>query len=166
VRLWGTRKDASEQRRWNRRLVDFETRDFIDEFLDETREVFRRANGEFDLEGLTEDVFGSHPTTDVRWLKDRGVAADEFYERELAPNWECLSQAERAGRIEKFMALSNSLGTVHRDDPQPPDLIVDMVATVHLKVLLLSWAYDRTYSFIDRIVSNPAQFGANGTAAS
>ena len=64
------------------------------------------------------------------------------------------------------MAFSNSLGTAHRDEPQPPDLIVDMVATVHLKVLLLSWAYDRTYSFIDRIVSNPAQFGANGSAAS
>ena len=152
-----------ETRRWNRRLVDHETRDFIDGFLDETRDVFRRANGELDLRALTEDVFSSQPTTDVRWLRERGTDPGDFYERELAPNWEGLDQLDRERKIEQFMRLSNSLGAAH-GDATPPEPVLDMIATVHTKVLLLAWAYDRTYSYIDRIVSNPAQFGVNGQA--
>jgi hypothetical protein len=120
-----------------------------------------------DLRPLLRDLLEGEveaPTADVAALRRDGTDPDEFYERELAPNWDGLSQEERATKIERFMRLSNSLGELHRGG-EPPDLIVDMIATVHLKVLLLSWAYDRTYSFIDRIVSNPAQFGTNGGSA-
>ena len=41
---------------------------------------------------------------------------------------------------------------------EPPEPLRDLVATVHLKVLLLSWAYDRTYGFIDRIFNGPLQY--------
>ena len=157
--LRGRQNGDREQRRWSRRLVDLETREFVDGFLDETREVYRRTNGEFDLHGVTEDVFSSQPTTDVRWLRDRGVKAGDFYERELAPNWEGMSRASRAAQIEMFMRLSNSLGDAHGDG-NPPDEVVDMIAAVHTKVLLLAWAFDRTYSYLDRIVSSPASFGA------
>ena len=40
-----------------------------------------------------------------------------------------------------------------------------MIAAVHTKVLLLAWAFDRTYGFMDRIIGNPAQFGAHGDGA-
>jgi hypothetical protein len=34
----------------------------------------------------------------------------------------------------------------------------DLIATVHVKILLLGWAYDRTYSFLDRIFNGPLQY--------
>ena len=159
MRGWRSRRDAEAagQRRFNRRLVDFETRDFIDEFLEETRDVFRRANGELDLAGLTEDVFSSHPTTDVRWLKERGVDGETFYRRELAPSWDGLDQHERARKIEQFIALSHLLGDAEPEG-EPPEAFLDLVAAVHTKVLLLAWAYDRTYSFMDKLFNGPLQY--------
>ena len=70
-------KSRGDVRRWRRRLVDDETRDFV-ESLEETSEIFRTASGEFQLRGLCLDVFASAPTTDVRWLKDHGVDGDTF----------------------------------------------------------------------------------------
>ena len=35
---------------------------------------------------------------------------------------------------------------------------VDLVSAVHLKVLLLAWAYDRTYSYVDRLFNGPLQY--------
>ena len=40
----------------------------------------------------------------------------------------------------------------------PPDSSVDLLSAVHLKVLLLAWAYDRTYSFMDRLFNGPLQY--------
>ncbi len=89
-------RSRGDKRRWSRRLIDDETRDFVDS-LEETSEIFRTASGEFQLRGLCLDVFGSGPTTDLRHLKQRGVDPEDFYRRELAPSWEKLSQIERAG---------------------------------------------------------------------
>ncbi len=58
--------------------------------LEETSEIFRTASGEFQLRGLCLDVFAAAPTTDLRWLKERGTDAEDFYRRELAPSWERL----------------------------------------------------------------------------
>jgi hypothetical protein len=149
-------KSRGDKRRWSRRLVDDETRDFIDS-LEETSEVFRTASGEFQLRGLCLDVFATAPTTDVRWLKERGVTADDFYRGELMPSWEGLERDERAEKIDQFIELSYMLGRVDPDG-HPPQAFVDLVSAVHLKVLLLAWAYDRTYSYMDRLFNGPLQY--------
>ena len=128
--------------------------------LEETSEIFRTASGEFQLRGLCLDVFASAPTTDLRLLKEQGVEAEEFYRRELAPNWEGLSQSERAHKIDQFIELSHMLG---QSEPggDPSDQFLEIVATVHVKVLLLAWAYDRTYSYMDRLFNGPLQYRAH-----
>lgn len=136
--------------------MDDETRAFVDEVLEETSEIFRTAAGEFHLRGLCQDVFARAPTTDLRWLKEHGIEAGEFYRRELQPNWDGLSQQARAGKIDRFIELSHMLG--EEGDERPADRFVEIVATVHVKVLLLAWAYDRTYSYMDRLFNGPLQY--------
>jgi hypothetical protein len=128
--------------------------------LEETSEIFRTASGEFQLRGLCLDVFGSALTTDIRSLKQAGVDGEEFYRRELAPNWEGLSQEERARKIDRFIELSHMLGQEETDGP-PSDQFLEIAATVHVKVLLLAWAYDRTYSYMDRLFNGPLQYRAH-----
>jgi hypothetical protein len=153
-------RSRSDKRRWSRRLVDDETRSFVDEVLEETSEIFRTASGEFQLRGLCLDVFAGAATTDVRNLKATGVEGEEFYRRELAPNWEGLSQEERARKIDQFIELSHMLG---QEEPgeRPSDSFLTIVATVHVKVLLLAWAYDRTYSYMDKLFNGPLQYRAH-----
>ena len=150
-------KSKSDKRRWSRRLVDDETRAFVDDVLEETSEIFRTASGEFHLRGLCLDVFASAPTTDLRYLKQTGVDPDEFYRRELAPNWEGLTQEERARKIDQFIELSHMLGQTD-GGADPDDSFLQIVATVHTKVLLLAWAHDRTYSYMDRLFNGPLQY--------
>jgi hypothetical protein len=138
-------------------LIDDETRAFVDEVLEETSEIFRTASGEFQLRGLCLDVFASAPTTDLRLLKEQGVDAEDFYRRELAPNWEGLDQEARALKIDQFIELSHMLGQADQDG-HPPEPFLAIVATVHTKVLLLAWAYDRTYSYMDRLFNGPLQY--------
>jgi len=128
--------------------------------LEETSEIFRTASGEFQLRGLCLDVFGSAPTTDLRNLKAAGVEGEEFYRQELAPNWEGLSQEQRARKIEQFIELSHMLGQEEPSDA-PSEQFLRIVATVHMKVLLLAWAYDRTYSYMDRLFNGPLQYRAH-----
>src|SRR3954465_1513410 len=141
-------KTRNDKRRWSRRLVDEETRAFVDEVLEETSEIFRTASGEFQLRGLCLDVFASAPTTDIRFLKSMGADGEEFYRSELAPNWENLDRDERARKIDQFIELSNMLGQAEPGG-DPSDEFLQVVAAVHVKVLLLAWAYDRTYSYMD-----------------
>ena len=153
-------KSRGDNRRWRRRLVDDETREFVDS-LEETSEIFRTASGEYQLRGLCMDVFASAPTSDVRWLKDKGVDGDDFYRRELAPSWEGLSREERAEKIDQFVELSHMLGRVEPEGDDPPPSFLDLLSAVHLKVLLLAWAYDRTYSYMDRLFNGPLQYNAH-----
>jgi len=154
------RRARTDKRSWSRRLVDEETREFVERELEETREVFRTASGEFQLDGLCRDVFAAGSTTDLRWLKGRGVDPDGFFRRELAPNWDGLDQHARAAKIERFIELSNMLGAAGIDG-EPPEDVRDLIATVHVKILLLGWAYDRTYGFIDRLFNGPLQYRAH-----
>ena len=132
----------------------------MDSVLEETSEIFRTASGEFQLRGLCLDVFGSAPTTDIRFLKSMGAEGDAFYRSELAPNWEGLTQEQRARKIDQFIELSHMLG---QEEPggHPSDQFLQIVATVHVKVLLLAWAYDRTYSYMDRLFNGPLQYRAH-----
>jgi hypothetical protein len=153
-------KSRADNRRWNRRLVDDETRAFVEEVLDETSEIFRTASGEFQLRGLCLEVLASAATADLRHLKARGTDGDAFYHRELAPSWEGLSQDERASKIDQFIELSHMLGQFEVGS-SPPAVVRDIVATVHVKVLLLAWAYDRTYAYMDRLFNGPLQYRAH-----
>ena len=128
--------------------------------LDETSEIFRTASGEFQLRGLCLDVFASAPITDIGFLKSIGVEGEEFYRGELAPNWENLSRDERGRKIDRFIELSHMLGQAEPGN-DPSDQFLQIVATVHVKVLLLAWAYDRTYSYMDRIFNGPLQYRAH-----
>ena len=150
-------RSRGDKRRWSRRLIDDETRDFVEQVLEETSEVFRTASGEYQLRALCLDVFAGEATTDLRWLKERGVDAETFYRRELAPSWDGLDQHERARKIEQFIALSHLLGDAEPEG-DPPEAFLDLVAAVHTKVLLLAWAYDRTYSFMDKLFNGPLQY--------
>jgi hypothetical protein len=151
------RRARTDKRSWSRRLVDEESREFVERELEETREVFRTASGEFQLEALWRDVFAAGSTTDLRWLKQRGVDAERFYLAELRPSWEGLDQRGRAAKIERFIELSHMLGGAGLNG-EPPLEMRDLIATVHVKTLLLSWAYDRTYGFIDRLFNGPLQY--------
>jgi hypothetical protein len=145
--------------------VDEESRAFLEEELEETRELYRTSAGEFLLEPLTRDVFATASTADVQWLKERGVDGDDFYRRELAPSWEGLDREERAARIERFIDLSNQLGGVSGNGTEPAPEVRDLIATVHVKVLLLAWAFDRSYGFVDRIFNGPYQYRRHRTPA-
>ncbi len=144
-------------RSWSRRLADEESREFVEEELEDTRELYRTSSGEFMLDALARDVFVSAATTDIRWLKSRGFDGDRFYREELAPSWEGLAREERARRIERFIDLSHQLGGVTADGTEPSADVRDLIATVHLKVILLAWAFDRSYGFVDRIFNGPYQ---------
>jgi hypothetical protein len=154
------RRPRTDKRSWSRRLADEESREFVERELEDTREVFRTSSGEFQLKALCRDVFASGATTDLRWLKSRGVDPEEFYENELRPSWEGLDQRERAAKIERFIDLSHMLGGAGLEG-EPSEEMRDLIATVHVKTLLLSWAHDRTYGFIDRIFNGPLQYRAH-----
>ena len=138
--------------------MDEESRAFVEGELEDTRELYRTSSGEFLLEPLTRDVFAAAATTDIRWLRERGFDGERFYREELAPSWEGLGREERARRIERFMDLSNQLGPVSGNGSEPPPEVRDLIATVHLKVILLSWAFDRSHGFVDRIFNGPLQY--------
>lgn len=152
------RRPRRDTRSWSRRLVDEESREFVEGELEETRELYRTSTGDFMLEALCRDVFASGATTDLRWLRSRGIDGERFYRDELAPSWEGLDREERARRIERFIDLSNQLGGVSGNGTEPPPEVRDLVATVHVKVILLSWAFDRSHGFVDRIFNGPLQY--------
>ena len=150
-------RPRTDKRSWSRRLADEESREFVEKELEDTREVFRTSSGEFQLAALCRDVFAAAATTDLRWLKSRGVDPDAFYRAELRPNWDGLDQRGRAAKIERFIELSHMLGGADLEG-EPSEELRDLIATVHVKTLLLSWAHDRTYGFIDRIFNGPLQY--------
>jgi hypothetical protein len=106
---------------------------------------------DFDLAVVLGDLLDSAPTADLRALVKDGVDEDELYERELRPNWEGLSKAERAAKVESFARFANVL----EDDA------AGMRPLVRTKLLVLAWAYDRTYGerLLTRIEREPELFG-------
>ena len=138
--------------------MDEESRAFVEEELEETRELYRTGSGDFLLEPLCRHVFATAGTTDIQWLKSRGIDAERFYREELAPSWEGLEREERARRIERFIELSSQLGAVSGNGSAPAPEVRDLVATVHLKVLLLAWAFDRSHGFVDQLFNGPLQY--------
>lgn len=137
--------------------MDAEKRDFVQDVLDETTEMLRTPSGDFQLAALCDEAFEEGETSDIEWLRSRGVDAHAFYTQELAPSWEGLTREQRAERIDRFIELSHELGRTPPGD-DPPAAYLDMLASVHLKVLLLAWAYDRTYGYVDQLMNGPLQY--------
>jgi hypothetical protein len=107
---------------------------------------------DFDLAIGAAELLERAPTDDLRALVRDGIDEEELYDRELRPNWEGLSQGERAGKVVAFARFANALG----DEEAGP--IGPLVRT---KLLVLAWAYDHTYSetLLARIAREPEHFG-------
>jgi hypothetical protein len=106
---------------------------------------------DFDLAIVAAELLERAPTADLRALAHDGVDEDELYERELRPNWEGLSKGQRANKVVAFARFANAL------DGRP----VSIAPLVRTKLLVLAWAYDRTYgvSFLPRLAREPEHFG-------
>jgi hypothetical protein len=106
---------------------------------------------DFDLEVTIGDLLHEAPTEDLRALAHDGVDEEELYDRELRPNWEGLGKAERASKVECFARFANSLG----------EEAGTLAALVRTKLLVLAWAYDRTYGedYLQRVDREPERFG-------
>lgn len=106
---------------------------------------------DFDLAIVAAELLERAPTADVRALIHYGIGDDELYERELRPNWEGLTKGQRANKVVAFARFANALGEDH----------TGMGPLVRTKLLVLAWAYDRTYgsSFLPKIDRKPERFG-------
>lgn len=87
------------------------------------------------------------PTADIAELMRLGEDPDEFYEREVRPSWEGLGEGERAARIENFLELATMIDAPGASQGLPEG----MIQRVHVKTLLLAWAFDETYGFISSL---------------
>jgi hypothetical protein len=123
----------------------------VAEVLERAVLAYSSDPGEFDLAIGAAELLERTPTADLRALVDEGIDEDELYERELRPNWEGLSQGERAGKVVAFARFANALA----GDAGP------MGPLVRTKLLVLAWAYDRTYSegLLVQIAREPEHFG-------
>jgi hypothetical protein len=63
------------------------------------------------------------------------------------------------------MELSNQLGAVSGNGTEPAPELRDLIATVHVKVILLAWAFDRSHGFVDRLFNGPLQYRLHRTAS-
>ena len=120
--------------------------------LDRATELYGSDPRDFDLAVAIGDLLGQGPTADVRTLAASGIDEEQFYERELRPNWEGLSKGERAGKVLTFTRFANALAG---------EDVGGMGAVVRTKLLVLAWAYDRTYAegLLPRVASEPERFG-------
>src|SRR3954454_20267274 len=106
---------------------------------------------DFALAIVAAELLERAPTADVRALIHDGMAEDELFELELRPNWEDLMKGQRANKVVAFARFANALGDDH----------TGIGPLIRTKLLVLAWAYDRTYgsSFLPRIDREPEHFG-------
>ena len=108
----------------------------------------RGGRDEPDLPSITRDLLEGEveaPTTDVRWLISEEVDPGEFYEKEVAPNWNGRDELTRADRLDGFIELAQSM------EASPGALPREMAAAVRTKVLILAWAFDEVYGYMGRL---------------
>jgi hypothetical protein len=126
--------------------------------LDSIHADLARVNGPYadvDLRAMVGDLLEGEvaaPTDDVAELMRVGVTPGEFYEKEVKPSWEGLGEAQRAARVEGFIELSTMM-----DAPDAAaGLPGDMIPRVHTKTLLLAWAFDQTYGYLNELARGEA----------
>jgi hypothetical protein len=121
--------------------------------LDGMRDENVRAGGPdaaVDLRGIVRDLFRGEvatPTADITALRSEGVDADEFYEKEVAPSWDGLGEAQRAARLDGFLELMAMI----EEAGDAAGIPEDMAARTRTKALLLAWAFDETYGYVARL---------------
>jgi hypothetical protein len=126
--------------------------------LDAIHADLARVNGALapvDLRALVADLLEGEvaaPTADVAELMRIGVTADDFYEKELKPSWEGLGEAQRAARVEGFIELSTMMDAPGAAEGLP----ADMIPRVHTKTLMLAWAFDETYGYLNELARGEA----------
>ncbi len=120
--------------------------------LDTAVATYSSQPDDFDLAVAIGDLIDRAPTADLRALALEGMTDEEFYERELRPNWEGLSKGERQAKVRSFARFANALGG---------DAPGGMAAVVRTKLIVLAWAYDRTYDgdLLPQIAREPDRFG-------
>jgi hypothetical protein len=113
---------------------------------------------DFDLAIVAAELLERAPTPDVRALIHDGLTEDELFELELRPNWEGLTKGQRANKVVAFARFANELADDH----------TGIGPLVRTKLLVLAWAYDRTYGagFLPRIDREPEHFGRLELSAS
>jgi hypothetical protein len=108
------------------------------------------ASAPVDLRAIVRDLLEGEvqaPTDDIAALVRAGVDPGEFYDREVAPSWDGLGEAQRAARVEGFIELSTMMDAPGAGEGLPPE----MIPRVHTKTLLLAWAFDETYGFLNSL---------------
>ena len=106
--------------------------------------------GEPNLRDVTFDLLEGEveaPTADVRWLIGEEVDPDEFYSKELAPNWDGLSENARADKLDGFLDLARMM------EASPDALPREMAARLRTKLLLLAWAFDETHGYLGQMAA-------------
>jgi hypothetical protein len=112
-----------------------------------------RVNGvdaPVDLRPIVHDLLEGEvaaPTADIATLVRHGVDPDEFYDHEVGPLWDGLGEPQRATRVETAIELSTMMDAPGAAESLPGD----MIPRVHMKTLVLAWAFDETYGFLNSI---------------
>ena len=107
-----------------------------------------RGGRRVDLRALIRDLLEGEieaPTSDVRHMIKLGTSPDDFYARELAPNWDGLSEDERADKLDQFVELAQMV------EASPDALPLDMAASLRTKLLVLGWAFDEEHGYLGRL---------------
>jgi hypothetical protein len=126
--------------------------------LDAIHAELARVNGPHapvDLRAMVGDLLEGEvaaPTRDIAELMQIGVTPAEFYEKEVKPSWEGLGEAQRAAHVEEFIELSTMIDAPGAGAGLPGD----MIPRVHTKTLLLAWAFDETYGYLNALARGDA----------
>jgi hypothetical protein len=107
-----------------------------------------RGGRELDLRALIRDLLEGEieaPTPDVRHMIRLDTSPDEFYAQELAPNWDGLTEDQRADKLDQFVELAQMV------EASPDALPLDMAAALRTKLLVLGWAFDEEHGYLGRL---------------
>jgi hypothetical protein len=107
-----------------------------------------RGGRRLDLRGMVRDMLEGEiepPTPDVRRMIRLDTSPDDFYERELAPNWDGLDEDARADKLDRFVELAQMV------EASPDALPADMAASLRTKLLVLGWAFDEEHGYLGRL---------------
>ena len=107
-----------------------------------------RGGRELDLRAMVRDLLEGEveaPTSDVLHMIALDTSPDEFYERELAPNWDGLDENARADKLDQFVELAQMV------EASPDALPRDMAASLRTKLLVLGWAFDEEHGYLGQL---------------
>jgi hypothetical protein len=121
--------------------------------LDAMRADDVRARGpvaDVDVRAVIRDLLVGEvaaPTADVAALHGERLDPDGFYEKEVAPSWDGLGEAQRAARLEGFLDLVAMI----EEAGDAAGIPEDMAARTRTKALIVAWAFDETYGYLPRL---------------